>query len=232
MPLRKTEYDSIDALNDAINQFPFNDNSKFVTVSLKPLIYKESFKNQHTMSQHELKQFIECIATDAIVVTEATKKNNVHYHIIANSEHLPETIDDFVRNFKKLGNTFTAKCNDPNKMSHITVLTDNEATGSLRKYVTKDFERTEALLNGLYKNDYSAPAFRYTYYEKKPVIKRQLKKILKKNPNDIESDDEKWLCAETASEIFISAPPKPATQATLDKINKKLAEKYCINFDD
>lgn len=231
MPLRKTEYDSIDQLNDAIENFPFNANSKFITVSLKPSIYRESFKNQHTMTQHELKQFIESVATDAIVVTEATKKHNVHYHIIANSEHLPETIDDFVRNFKKLGNTFTAKCNDPDKMSPILSPSDNEATGALRKYITKDFERTDDLLNGLYKNDYTAPACRFTHYVKKPVIKRQFKKILKTNPNDIESDDDKWLCAENSTEIFISEPPKSATQTTLDKINKKLAEKFCINFD-
>ena len=216
--------DSMDALKDAIESFSFNDNSKFITVSLKPSLYKESFQNQHAETNFQLKQFIECVATDAIVVIEGTKKTNVHYHILANSEHSPESIDDFVRNFKKLGNTFTKKCNDKKYK------TDNSEE-ILSAYMTKDFERTEELLNGLYVGSYIAPAFRYTKYDKKPTIKKSIKKILKKNPNDIDSDDDKWLCAENSTEIFINNPPKPTSHPTLDKINKKLAEKFTINFD-
>lgn len=234
MPLRKIEYDNTDALNDAIVNFPFNENSKFITVSLKPTLYKESFQNQYAETTFQLKQYIECVATDAIVVIEATKKTNVHYHILANSEHSNESIDDFVRNFKKLGNTFTKKCNDPKYKLDIS-----NSQMTLAEYMTKDFTRTEELLNGLYVGSYIAPAFRYTHYVKKPTVKRVMKKIIKTNPNDIESDDDKWLCAENSTEIFISQPPKPEYRPLAsnkyidmtDKINKKLAEKFSINFD-
>lgn len=234
MPLRKIEYDNTDALNDAIVNFPFNENSKFITVSLKPTLYKESFQNQYAETTFQLKQYIECVATDAIVVIEATKKTNVHYHILANSEHSNESIDDFVRNFKKLGNTFTKKCNDPKYKVEIS-----NSQMTLSEYMTKDFTRTEELLNGLYVGSYIAPAFRYTHYEKKPTVKRSMKKIIKINPNDIDSDDEdKWLCAENSTEIFISQPPKPEVIEKQNKINKKidainkiLAEKYAINYD-
>lgn len=226
MPLRKTEYDSIDQLNDAINSFPFNDSSKFITVSLKPALYKDSFQNQYVETAFQLKQFIECVATDSIIVIEGTKKTNVHYHILANSEHSPESIDDFVRNFKKLGNTFTKKCNDPKYKVEI-----DKSQMTLAEYLTKDFERTEELLNGCYVGSYIAPAFRYTKYDKKPVVKRAIKKIIKTNCNDIESDDEKWLCAEKPTEIIISNPPNPQLIEKQTKINKKLAEMFTINFD-
>lgn len=225
MPLRKVDYDNTDALNDALINFPFNENTKFITVSLKPTLYKESFQNQYAETQFQLKQYIECVATDAIVVIEATKKTNVHYHIVANSEHSPESIDDFVRNFKKLGNTFTKKCNDPKYKMDV-----NNSQITLSEYMIKDFERTEELLNGLYVGSYIAPAFRYTKYEKKQKANKILKKIIKINPNDIDSEDDKWLCAENSTEIFIAEPPKPPNPK-LDKINKILAEKYTINYD-
>lgn len=226
MPLRKTDYDNTDALNDALINFPFNENTKFITVSLKPTLYKESFQNQYAETQFQLKQYIECVATDAIVVIEATKKTNVHYHIVANSEHSPESIDDFVRNFKKLGNTFTKKCNDPKYKMDI-----NNSQVTLSEYMIKDFERTEELLNGLYVGSYIAPAFRYTKYEKKQKPSKTMRKIIKTNPNDIDSEDDKWLCAENSTEIFISEPPKPHNSKQ-DKINKILADKYTIYYDD
>lgn len=225
MPLRKIDYDNPDMLNDAIINFPFNEHTKFITVSLKPQIYKESFQNQYAETSYQLKQFIECVASDSITVIEATKKSNVHYHIVANSEHSPESIDDFVRNFKKLGNTFTKKCNDPKYKMDI-----NDSQVTLSEYMIKDFERTEELLNGLYVGSYIAPAFRYTKYEKKPKLSKHIKKIIKSNPNDIDSDDDKWLCAENSTEIFIKEPPKPEIIAKQQKINKIL-EKYAVNYD-
>lgn len=196
MPLRKIDLIDLDQLNDALTQFKINKSSVFVTVSLKPVLYKESFKNQYLATQKELKQFIECISTDCIVTTEATKKNNVHYHMIVNTEHQPETIDDFARNFKKLGNTFTSKINDTTKMSEVVKesmanLKESEFLESiptgLRNYMTKDWTRSEQLLNNLYKDDYTAPSFRYETFQRK--VKQLPKYIFEKSVNVKDSDD-------------------------------------------
>lgn len=152
MPIRKTEIVDSVGLSNTIEQFGFGDTTAFITISLKPYLYKESFKNQFTTTQKELKQFLKCIMVDkCIVTTEATKQNNVHYHVVANVEHAPAIIDDFVKNFKRLGNTKT------------TIRQHNQTIGEMRNningYVTKDFDRTDNLLNGLYKDDYTAPAY-------------------------------------------------------------------------
>lgn len=217
MPIRKIAHPDLDVAQEHLNTFWFNDNVKFITVSLKPFLYNESFKNQYEMSQAQLKQFIECITdSKAYIACEATKKNNLHYHILAYSDHNTATIDDFVKNFTRLGNTLTKEC-------------DEDTFINLKQYLLKDYTRTDTLLNSLYET-FTAPTFEYEIYVK--PVKKSLKRIItKKTINDIEDDEEKWLCAETASQIFITEPPKPTTQTTLDKINKKLADKFAINFD-
>lgn len=199
MPLRKTEFTELYMLNEALHNFNITNSSVFITVSLKPFLYKESFRNQFSITQTELKQFIECVATDCIIVTEATKKNNVHYHIVANTTHQPETIDDFARNFKKLGNTFTSRCNDKTKMSNVGE--DMESTEKLIEYMTKDFEHSEDLLNGLYKTDYMAPSFRYTSFERPP---KKLKKFIFEKSDNVKDCDDIFLTWENpAKKRFI-----------------------------
>lgn len=217
MPLRRIAHPDLDVAQHHLNTFGFNDNVKFITVSLKPFLYNESFKNQYEMTQAQLKQFIECIVeSKAFVACEATKKNNLHYHILAYSDHEIGTIDDFVKNFSRLGNTLSKEC-------------DEDTFDNLKQYLLKDYLRTDNLLNSLYET-FTAPTFEYEKYIK--PVKKSLKRIItKKTVNDIDDDDDKWLCAETASEIFISKPPKPTTQTTHDKINKKLAEKFVVNYD-
>lgn len=206
MPLRKTEFTELEQLNDALKNFTINESSVFITVSLKPFLYKESFRNQFSTTQTELKQFIECVSTDCIIVTEATKKNNVHYHIVANTTHQPDTIDDFARNFKKLGNTFTSKCNDKTKMSQSeiskeTYFHSDEIQVALRNYMIKDFEHSEDLLNGLYQTDYMAPSFRYTAFQRPP---KKLKKFIFEKSDNVKDCDDIFLTWENpAKKRFI-----------------------------
>lgn len=216
MPTRKIAHPDLDVAQDHLNTFWFNDNVKFITISLKPFLYNESFKNQYEMTQAQLKQFIECITdSKAFVACEATKKNNLHYHILTYSDHEIGTIDDFVKNFSRLGNTLSKEC-------------DEDTFGNLKQYLLKDYARTDNLLNSLYET-FTAPTFEYEKYIK--PVKKSLKRIItKKTVNDIEDDDDKWLCAETASEIFIKEPPKPHVEDKQQKINKIL-QKFAVNYD-
>lgn len=218
MPLKRTDIHSIDELNGHINHFSFDDSTVFITITLKPFLYKESFKNQYEKTQKELKQFLECVIQgQCIVTTESTKQNNVHYHIIAKSEHETATIDDFVKNFQRLGNTLSRKHN-----AKLQSLDDTRL--KLQEYVQKDYDRTDNLLNALYKNDYSPVAFKYEVFEKKKKLDKTIIKRMKPLDKGInEFDDDIFLPTpnhiinKTTKKVFTKSHGTPPREWEGDK---------------
>lgn len=202
MPLRKTDHVTVDELAYRLVDWKFDDHSYFTTVSLKPFLYKESFRNQFTMVQKELKEFLQKITQEAILTTELTKSNNVHFHIILRSDLTPIQIDDYVKNFNRLGNTLTKKCIIRNNTIEWFTNDDNVLLlNDLQYYMLKQYNETDELLNGVY-NDYEAVASSYTHYDKKPNLRKL--KIVSLDNNVIEDDMD--FISPTPIKIQISKP--------------------------
>lgn len=218
MPLRKIEHPDLDVARDHLNTLWFNDNIKFITVSLQPFLYKESFKNQYTMAMKELHQFIECLTeVKAYVATEATQKNNVHFHILCYTDYDVDIIDDFVKNFKRLGNT-------------LSKVVDEETFPKLKQYLLKDYDRTNKLLNLLKikgellefdENNFKAPTFELEFYTRPKKIKKPLKKIVQILDKDEYDENDLIFMAKhgwTVNEdgiVLNNKPPKPAKTKTV-----------------
>lgn len=202
MPAKQKFYFTQDDFALALSKYTFTEATVFITVSLQPYLYKESFRNQYTGSQAELKDFIKRITDNAIIACEATKHHNCHYHIICDTILKNHVIDDFAKSFKKLGNTLTKKT--------FNLAEDNEYyhddgilyLNQICWYLLKAYSDTDDLLNGAYETPYAVGWSQLTYIKKaKPTLRGIVTVKSKDDKTDTNTLDDGIM--DTEDDIFI-----------------------------
>jgi len=134
-----------------LDKYDLKSSDLFITVSLKPFLYSESFRNQYNRSIKELKSFMQHMdINNYIYSVEATKHNNVHYHILAKSTISKDLITDAIKNCTYLGNTLI-KTNLEVKVMHKFIYNGIELElPKLKWYLIKDYDQTDEILNAFY----------------------------------------------------------------------------------
>lgn len=202
MPAKQKFYFTQDDFALALSKYTFTGATVFITISLKPYLYKESFRNQYTSSQAELKDFIKRITDNAIICCEGTKQHNCHYHIICDTAIQNHVIDDYAKNFKKLGNTLSKKCVNLGDDIEFYLADDIIYLNRVCQYLLKSYSDTDALLNDAYETPYAVGWSQITYQRKaKPTLKGIV--TVKSNDNSTDSktlDDD---IMDTEDDIFI-----------------------------
>lgn len=134
-----------------LEKYDLKSDDLFITVTLKPFLYTESFRNQYNRSIKELKLFLQHMdINNYIYAVEATKLNNVHYHILAKSKISKELITDAIKNCTYLGNTLI-KTNLEIHQTHTFNYNGVELTlPKIKWYLIKDWDDTDKILNAFY----------------------------------------------------------------------------------
>lgn len=74
------------SLNDVYSFVLSCENVCFITITLKPKLYKYSSITQLEITNHELYNILYCSTKDFIAVAEHTKQGNIHYHAIFSAQ--------------------------------------------------------------------------------------------------------------------------------------------------
>lgn len=82
----------------------------FLTLTLKPFLYKESVKRQLEITEDQIKDFLKHMDASGVMVFETTKSANVHYHALLTfnvpefiSKRLIYYVQDYFRKSKVIG---------------------------------------------------------------------------------------------------------------------------------
>lgn len=114
----------IDMLHDSKESY-------FITVTLKPKLYKFTSITQFELTHSEIIHIMDRHAADYVVATEHTKQGNIHYHVVA---YIPSTAQKITMiNMLKKNRLFGFIKFDPKPITHRLQCVE---------YMTKDLYQT------------------------------------------------------------------------------------------
>lgn len=111
----------------------------FVTITLKPRLYKYSFNTQYELSQREIAHMLTIHSNDFVMVAEATKSGNVHFHAIIIADDIYHQVT-IINKFKK----------DKN-LGFIHIKEVNSDLSPIINYMLKDIHETYKLITNINK---------------------------------------------------------------------------------
>jgi len=149
-------------------QFCVGSGAYFMTVSLKPDLYKWCARKQLKLTFDKLSRYIKIYSNKFLMVAELTKKNNIHYHIIIHFNDILYA-DTLLMETLKTSNEFG------NTMINEKVITETQRTF---EYCVKDINKTYTIVN---KVKYGKPGYTLLYdvytvhnVEKKEIIMMEI----------------------------------------------------------
>lgn len=150
-------------------------------VTLKPELYKDNARHQLKVTMDKLAEILRYIVSEYYIVAELTKKVNVHYHVLIKfSKHVEYGPDVLIDSFKSRVNAkyFGNVLLNQHKTS------TPEEYDKLWKYVNKELDRTNRVINKGRKNEYNIiDEWQWNLPEKEKVdlIDRRVKNQLNLN---------------------------------------------------